>query len=123
MTAFGITSWLFITIVIICKIVLSAMEDSLDVQLNQLRAWNMVFDCSSKRRFRAWLFLCMVVFSLLIAEFWTFFRLRRFQNDMTKAAGGVFFDERWTFGQIVAAVVFFPVAVEVLFMSWKRSLF
>jgi len=39
---------------------------------------------------------------------------------MIRAAGGSFPDGQWTFGQIVATVVFVPVAAEVMFV-WKRS--
>jgi hypothetical protein len=57
-----------------------------------------------------------------MAQLWTFFRLRRFQSDMTEAAGGKFPDAQWSFGQIVAVSVFFPVAVEVLILWKRRSL-
>jgi hypothetical protein len=59
----------------------------------------------------------------LIIQFWAFFRLRQLQSDMTQAAGGSFPDGQWTFGQIVATVVFIPVAVEITFVWKRRSLY
>jgi hypothetical protein len=42
---------------------------------------------------------------------------------MTRAAGGDFPDEQWTFGQIVAVTVYIPVFVEIVFTWRKRSLY
>lgn len=42
---------------------------------------------------------------------------------MVRAAGGDFPDERWTFGQIVAVIVYVPVFVEVVFSWRKRHLY
>jgi hypothetical protein len=40
---------------------------------------------------------------------------------MTQVVGGNFSDGQWTFGQIVATVVFIPVAAELMFV-WRRRL-
>jgi hypothetical protein len=121
MTAFGIMSWLIVTIVVIYKIILSAMKGQYDRQLEWLQKHALTFDRDTRWSLESWLSICLIVFGLLVAQFWTFFRLRRFQSDMTEAAGGKFPDGQWTFGQIVAVAVFFPVLVEVLFL-WKRRL-
>jgi hypothetical protein len=122
MTAFGIASWLFLTILVIYKTVLSAMKDQYERQLRWLRRNHLTFDTDTKQSLSVWLSICLTVYGLLIAQFWTFFRMRRFQSDMIEAAGGKFPDGQWSFGQIVAVVVFFPVAVEVLFLWKRRSL-
>jgi hypothetical protein len=122
MTAFGIASWLFLTILVIYKIVLSTMKDQYERQLRWLRGNHLTFDTDTKPSLSVWLSICLIVYGLLIAQLWTFFRLRRFQSDMTEAAGGKFPDGQWGFGQIVAVAVFFPVAVEVLFLWKRRSL-
>jgi hypothetical protein len=64
----------------------------------------------------------MVAIALTV-QFWAFFRLRQLQSAMIQAAGGSFPDGQWTFGQIVATVVFVPVAVEVVFVWKRRSLY
>jgi hypothetical protein len=64
-----------------------------------------------------------IVFAVLVVQFWAFFRLRQFQADMTKAAGDDFSDGQFSFGQIVAVVLFAPVLVEVLFLWKEKSLY
>jgi hypothetical protein len=126
MTAFGIASWLLLTILVIYKIVLSAMKDQYERQLRWLRRNHLTFDTDTKPSLSVWLSICLTVYGLLMAQLWTlwtFFRLRRFQSDMTEAASGKFPDGQWSFGQIVAVAVFFPVAVEVLFLWKRRSLY
>jgi hypothetical protein len=123
MTASGITSWLIVTIVVIYKIILSAMKGQYERQLEWLQKHALTFDQDAGWSLELWLSICLIVSGLLAAQFWTFFRLRRFQSDMTEAVGGKFPDEQWTFGQIVAVAEFFSVVVEVLFLWKRRSLF
>jgi hypothetical protein len=123
MTAFGIASWLFITIIAIYKVILSVMKDSHERQWNWLNKHNLTFDDDTVRSTQIWLILCILALIFLAAQFWAFFRLRHFQSGMIKAVGGSFPDGQWTFGQIVAVVVFIPVIVEVLFLLKRRSLY
>jgi hypothetical protein len=62
-----------------------------------------------------------IVTTTLVIQFWAFFRIRKMQSRMVEAAGESFDDEKWTFGQIAAVMVFTPVAVEALFIWWNRS--
>jgi hypothetical protein len=123
MTAIGIASWLLVTIIVVCKILQSAMKDSFERQRKWLNDRNLTFDATTTNSFRMWLALNTTILIFLIVHFWAFFRLRRFQSDMNEAAGAEFPDGHWTFGQIVSVVVFFPVVVEVFFLWTKRSLY
>jgi hypothetical protein len=88
MTAFGAGGWLLITIIGIYMIVVSAMEAYERSQLGMLKRKGLTFDEGTARHAYLWFLVCVAVFVLLIPQFWTFFRLRRFQSEMTKAAGG-----------------------------------
>jgi uncharacterized membrane protein len=123
MTAFGIVSWLLVTIIVVCKIFLSATKGSFKRQHKWLKNRNFSFDADTANGFWVWLALIATVFMILIVQFWAFFRLRRFQRDMNEAAGGNFPDDQWTFGQVVSIVIFIPVVVEVFFLWKKRSLY
>ena len=78
MTAFGITSWLIVTIVVIYKIILSAMKGQYERQLEWPQKHALTFDQDTRWSLELWLSICLIVFGLLVAQFWTFFRLRRF---------------------------------------------
>lgn len=123
MTAFGVASWLFVTIIAIYKVILSAIKDTHEQQWNWLKTHNLTFGDETIWSTRIWSIVYILVLMFLAAQFWAFFRLRRFQSDMIEAAGGKFPDGQWTFGQIVAVVVFIPVFVEVLFLWKRRSLY
>jgi hypothetical protein len=122
-TPFGIVGWLLITVVVIYKIVLSAIKSGYERQWSWFKRHNLTFESDTPLVLRRWLLLCGLVFVLLTVQFWAFFRLRRFQGDMTKAAGGDFSDGQFTFGQIVAVVLFAPVFVEVMFLWKAKSLY
>jgi hypothetical protein len=122
-TAFGIISYLLLSIVVISKIILSATEDEDNRHPTCLTKCSLVFDEFSILGSRVWRLLCSIVSLILIIQFWAFFRFRRLQSDMIGAAGGSFPDEKWTFGQIVAVVTFIPVVVEVGFLWSRRSLY
>jgi hypothetical protein len=115
MTTFDAGSWLFIAVIVIFKIIVSARNADAGHTNSWLQTHGLTFDVNMKHCVSSWVVVSVVVSTLLAAQFWAFFRLRQFQSDMIKAAGGRFPDEQWTFGQIVAVVVFLPVATEVLF--------
>jgi magnesium-transporting ATPase (P-type) len=119
MTAFGAGGWLLIATVVIYMIVLSTMKAGERNELKWLKQKGLTFEEGTTRHAYLWLLVCVAVVALLVAHFWAFFRLRRFQSDMTMAAGGIFPDSQWSFGQIVAVVIFFPVAAEMLY-CWSR---
>lgn len=120
MTAFGAGSWLFIAVIVIYKIVVSATNEDARFKSRHMKACGLTFDANEKHQVIIWVVVCVVVFTFLAEQFWAFFCLRQFQSDMVKAAGGKFPDGQWTFGQIVAVVVFLPVATEVLF-QWNKE--
>ena len=120
-TAFGILSYLLLSIVVISKILSSALEDK-DHKQNWLTKCYSAFGGGIIGWYTR-LGIDVVVVIALVVQFWAFFRLRQLQSVMIRAAGGSFPDGQWTFGQIVAIVVFVPVAAEVMFVWKRRSLY
>jgi predicted small integral membrane protein len=120
-TAFGIISYLLMSIVVISKIIFSALDNG-DGTQKWLVECRTIFSGNTVS-YHARLCIEAVVAITLIIQFWAFFRLRQLQSNMTQAAGGSFPDGQWTFGQIVATVVFIPVAAELMFVWKKRSLY
>ena len=120
-TAFGILSYLLLSIVVISKIFSSTLED-----MDHKQTW-LTKCCSTFNGgiigLYAKLGIDVVVAIALVVQFWAFFRLRQLQSVMIRAAGGSFPDGQWTFGQIVATAVFVPVAAEVMFVWKRRSLY
>ncbi|KAF2824866.1 hypothetical protein CC86DRAFT_383633 [Ophiobolus disseminans] len=120
-TACGITSYLLVSVIAIGKIANTLLEGS---SYRWLKWFSRVeTSMSSVWHVRLHRLVSAFVFFLLAVQFWAFFRLRQLQKDMVRAAGGEFSDEQWTFGQIVAVVVYIPVLVEVTFAWRKKSLF
>jgi hypothetical protein len=48
---------------------------------------------------------------------WRVFRIRNAQEAFTSAIGIEYTDNQWTFGQVVAVVIFAPDIVEVAYLS------
>jgi hypothetical protein len=116
-TAFGAASWLFISIIVIYRIVLSAMHDTRNVQLSFLNKHGLTFGPNQRNSMSLWLCICAVTTFFVLSHLWAFFKLRLLQSDMVEAAGGSFSDGELTFGQIVAMIGFLPVCVEVFFQG------
>jgi hypothetical protein len=67
----------------------------------------------------AWI-LFVVVAVLEVSQIWAYFLMQRQQYQMTQVEGVPYLDEKWTFGQVVAVVVFAPVLLEALYV-WANS--
>jgi hypothetical protein len=57
---------------------------------------------------------------LTVPEIWGVFRIRNVQESFTNALGTEYSDNQWTFGQVVAVVIFAPVIVEVAYLSARH---
>jgi hypothetical protein len=57
--------------------------------------------------------LNIVIPLLTIPQLWGVLRLRAIQKGLASATGGVYVDNQWTFGQVVAVMIFAPVFTEV----------
>jgi hypothetical protein len=123
MNALGMLTWLFVSVVLIYKIILLALEEKHERQWNWLKAHNLTLDTSTTGGARLWILICVVVVVQAVSQIWTFFRLQTLQRDMTRAAGGTFADEEWTFGQIVSIIVFVPVLVEGVHFWRNRKIY
>jgi hypothetical protein len=51
---------------------------------------------------------------LTISEIWGVLRIRNVQQALSNALGNEYTDNQWTFGQVVAVVIFAPVVIEVV---------
>ncbi|KAL8771717.1 MAG: hypothetical protein Q9209_002908 [Squamulea sp. 1 TL-2023] len=57
----------------------------------------------------------MLLPTFAISQIWTIWRLRRFQEGVSRNTGNESLDNLWTFGQIASITVFVPVLVECAF--------
>jgi hypothetical protein len=57
---------------------------------------------------------------LTIPEIWGVFRIRNVQQALSDAMGNEYTDNQWTFGQVVAVVIFAPVVIEVVYLSARH---
>jgi hypothetical protein len=57
---------------------------------------------------------------LTVPEMWGVFRIRNVQEVLTNTMGIEYTDNQWTFGQVVAVVIFAPVIVEVVYLSVRH---
>ena len=53
---------------------------------------------------------------LIIPEIWGIFRIRNIQQALSDAIDNEYTDNQWTFGQVVAVVIFAPVLIEVAYL-------
>ena len=120
-TSFGIISYLLLSVVIISKITVSIIDGSSDIELPWLRILSFEPKENERLGLYARSLLEFIITINLVIQFWAFFRMRDVQSVMVRAMGESFSDGQWTFGQIVAVLVFVPVAVEVVFV-WRKGL-
>ena len=63
--------------------------------------------------------LLLLIPLLTIPEIWGVFRVRNAQQALSGAIGNEYTDNQWTFGQVVAVVIFAPVVIEVGYISTR----
>ena len=80
------------------------------------------FPPALKARWKQYNIACLTVAIplLTIPEFWGVLRLRGIQKGLADASSGVYVDNQWTFGQVVAVMIFAPVFTEVGYV-WLRE--
>jgi len=57
--------------------------------------------------------LVLIVLALTVPQVWGVLRLRNIQKALAISTNNVYVDNQWTFGQVVAVVLFAPVFTEV----------
>lgn len=60
--------------------------------------------------------MLLLVPLLTVPEIWGVFRIRTIQESLSSAIRTEYTDNQWTFGQVVAVVIFAPVIVEVAYL-------
>lgn len=125
MTAFGIGSWLFISVIVIYKVTLLAIQRQYPESRfgRRLEKKTVFLNSNGVLERRLWTTSCVIVPLLSVSQMWTFVRLQKLQIQMTNAAGGVYLDEQWTFGQIIAVIVFMPVFIQVWFLLRNAKIY
>ncbi|KAH7123633.1 hypothetical protein B0J11DRAFT_506699 [Dendryphion nanum] len=119
----GVISWLFVTVMLVYKVILLGMENTHQEQWMWLKRKNLTLETETMTESRMWMSLCTITIILLASQIWSFFRLRKLQRDMTKNIGGDYTDEQWTFGQIVSVIVFVPVFVETFHLIRYKKIY
>lgn len=66
-------------------------------------------------------FIIFVVPLLTIPQLWGVLRLRDIQKGLANATGNVYVDNQWTFGQVVAVMIFIPIFTEVGYLRIKKD--
>lgn len=120
-TAVGVMSYLFITAIVIFKMLSSMTKGSRNKKLTWIHRLDEILDLLTSYGCIVGLGVLVFVVMLLTVQFWAFFRFRRLQCDMLEAAGSDCVDQEWSFGQIVAIAVFVPVLAESLFV-WRKAM-
>ena len=117
MTFFGLFGWLLLSAVSIVQLVgLGIQKHHEDSRIGQyLRRRK-----ESKNKHRKLQMTLFATFSIIIVvHFWMYFRLQSLQVQVADHSGNSDVDGQWTFGQVVAVTVFFPVLVEGWY-AWKE---
>lgn len=64
--------------------------------------------------------LLVIVLLLSIPQFWGILRLRGIQQELSNATSNIYADNQWTFGQVVAVMLFAPVFTEVGYLWFQE---
>jgi len=93
------------------------MAESLEVKISSRFS-------DEKRAVYAIVCLIIVIPLLIIPQFWGILRLRSIQKALAQATSNAYVDNQWTFGQVVAVMIFAPVFTEVGYLvvqkHWAR---
>ncbi|CZR57808.1 uncharacterized protein PAC_07697 [Phialocephala subalpina] len=78
----------------------------------------------SKEQWRIYIITIVLVLvpTLTIPQFWGLLRLRGIQKALANATGNAYVDNQWTFGQVVAVMLFAPVATGMGFAKMKGGI-
>ncbi|KAI9724105.1 MAG: hypothetical protein M1812_000824 [Candelaria pacifica] len=116
---FGVAGSLFISLLVVLKLIwLASQRQHADSKL--VKAIQHRIQQTKRLRKPFWLpvVLLLVLPLLAISQIWTILRLQQLQSHMASLAGNSDTDGQWTFGQVVAVILFMPVLVECWF-QWR----
>lgn len=65
----------------------------------------------------------VILIILTIPQFWGVFRLRGYQKALANNSSNAYVDNQWTFGQVVAVMIFAPVFTEVGYLIIQERSF
>lgn len=111
--AFGLATSLVISMYLLLQLIWLALERMRHGEITSLekrvsnQPWKFGIVRWIKRIF------IMLILLLSISQIWTVFRIRTLQEALANVTGNVYTDNQWSFGQVVAVVIFAPVVVEV----------
>jgi len=68
------------------------------------------------------IFLLTLPMTLVGGLLWGIFRIREAQKALAEATGNSYKDNEWTFGQVIAIVMFMPVLSDMVYSWWYQDL-
>jgi len=68
------------------------------------------------------IFLLVLPIALAGGLLWGIFRIREAQKTIAEATGNSYKDNEWTFGQVVAIIMFMPILSDMVYSWWYRDL-
>lgn len=74
-----------------------------------------------KRERQIVLWAIFLISFLAVPQIWGIMRLRGIQQGLANANGNVYVDNQWTFGQVVAVMLFAPVFTEIVYLWLKEE--
>ena len=107
MKIFAVSGHVLVSILTVAKLVRPQVKGLLNIHLNSIQIFG------RKTPFGALLFILLPAFAA--SQIWTILRIQGIQKEISVFAGNVDADGKWTFGQIVAVTVFFPVPIQALY--------
>jgi hypothetical protein len=121
MEGFGIAGSIILSLFIVCPFLWTILQ-SLDPSVVRLveRKFPVAWKNWSLQSLAPRAILVLIPL-LTVPEIWGVFRIRDVQQALTDTMGVEYTDNQWTFGQVVAVVIFAPVIVEVFYLSIRRS--
>jgi hypothetical protein len=120
MEAFGTAGSIILSLFILCPFLWTILQ-SLDLSFVKLveRKFSVLRKNWSIQSLGSRVILVLIPL-LTVPEIWGVFRIRSLQEALTDTMGVEYTDNQWTFGQVVAVVIFAPVIVEVAYLSARH---
>lgn len=109
---FGVGGSLFISLIVLGKFFFCLPSQTPDQK--EVRRASRLYAMFHNKRASGLIIFGVFVFG--VSQIWAIIRLRVFERSMAQTVLTSFVDNQWTFGQVVAVIVFAPVFVELLYL-------
>jgi hypothetical protein len=116
LNAFGIGGSIFLSLIILGKFFFCLPNQ--DPNTKGTRERSLIFKIFHSKNISSLFIFGVFVFG--VPQIWAIIRLRDSQQSMARTILQDFVDNQWTFGQVVAVVVFSSVFVELLYSHFQQ---